>query len=155
MRLYRMNLKLKWNHNRGVVLTSHLLLEFHTDSVGLLEEDGVAPEQIPEWGELVETPLSERPQRQLSLTLRPRHWRGKWVDVRIKCDQTESRLVCVSNVWKWQYHLPLPAPPPPRGTPGTESSLVSEEPPVYSRSPGRKYMIQNSFSRQMFCFCFQ
>lgn len=57
----------------------HLFLQLHTDSIGLFEEDGVAPKQIPERGELVETPLSERPQSQLCLTLRPRHWRATHV----------------------------------------------------------------------------
>lgn len=52
---------------------SNLFLQLHTDSIGLLEEDGVAPEKIPERRELVETPLSERPQSQLGLMLRPRH----------------------------------------------------------------------------------
>lgn len=51
----------------------HLFLELNTDSVSLFKEDGVAPKLIPEGGELVETPLSERPQSQLGLTHCPRH----------------------------------------------------------------------------------
>lgn len=42
--------------------------------------------------------------------------------------------------WTSKHHLLLQAPPPPRATPGSESPLVSEEPPVYSHSPGRKNM---------------
>lgn len=62
-------------HNLTVL--SYLFLQLHTDSISLLEEDGVAPKQVPERGELVETPFSERPQSQLSLPLRPRHWRAQ------------------------------------------------------------------------------
>lgn len=54
-------------------LFKHLFLEFHTDCVGFLQEDGVAPQLIPEGGELVEAPLSERPQGQLGLSYSPRH----------------------------------------------------------------------------------
>lgn len=56
-----------------ILMFSHLLLQLHTDSVSLLEKDGVAPKQIPERRELVETPLSESPQSQLGLSLSPRH----------------------------------------------------------------------------------
>lgn len=55
---------------------THLFLQLHTDSISLFEEDGVAPKLIPERRELVETPLSERPQSQLGLAHRPRHWRA-------------------------------------------------------------------------------
>ncbi len=54
----------------------HLFLQLHADGIGLFEEDGVAPQQIPERRELVETPFSERPHSQLGLTHRPRHWRA-------------------------------------------------------------------------------
>lgn len=56
---------------------SDLLLEFHTDGVGLLQEDGVAPQQVPEGGELVAPPLAEAPHSQLSLPLRPLHWESR------------------------------------------------------------------------------
>lgn len=56
-------------------ITTNLLLQLHTNGIGLFEEDGIAPKQIPEGGELVETPLSESPQRQLRLMFCPRHWR--------------------------------------------------------------------------------
>lgn len=32
----------------GMVRPAHLLLELHADGVGLLEEDGVAPQQVPQ-----------------------------------------------------------------------------------------------------------
>lgn len=54
-------------------LFKHLFLELNTDGVGFLQEDGVAPQLIPEGGELVKAPLSERPQSQLGLTHSPRH----------------------------------------------------------------------------------
>jgi hypothetical protein len=37
-----------------------------------LEKDGVAPEVVPERGELVDAPLVPGPARQLVLTLAPR-----------------------------------------------------------------------------------
>lgn len=55
-------------------MTVYLLLKLHTDGVGFLEEDGVAPQQVPEGGELVETPLTERPGCKLHLTLCPRNY---------------------------------------------------------------------------------
>ena len=54
-------------------MAADLLLELHTDGVGFLEEDGVAPEQVPQGGELIETPLTERPQGQLCLSRGPGH----------------------------------------------------------------------------------
>ena len=50
---------------------AHLLLEFHADGIGLLEEDGIAPQQVPQGRELVPPPLPEGPQRQLTLPLCP------------------------------------------------------------------------------------
>ena len=47
------------------------LLELDRDGVGLLEEDGVAPEVVPERGELVLPPLGEAVRRKLVLALRP------------------------------------------------------------------------------------
>lgn len=49
----------------------YLLFEFHADGVGLLEEDGVPPEQVAERGELVAPPLAEAPHGQFSFPLRP------------------------------------------------------------------------------------
>lgn len=49
----------------------HLLLQLYTDGVGLLEEDGIAPKQVPQRCELVPLPLTEGPQRQLALPLCP------------------------------------------------------------------------------------
>ena len=57
----------------------YLLLELHADCIGLLEEDGVSPEQVAERGELVEAPLPEGPQSELSLARSPRHYKGKTV----------------------------------------------------------------------------
>lgn len=57
--------------NGGMARLAHLLLELHADGVGLLEEDGVAPQQVPQRRELVPLPLPEGPQRQLALPLRP------------------------------------------------------------------------------------
>lgn len=50
---------------------AHLLLELHANGVGFLEEDGVAPQQVPQRRELVPLPLPEGPERQLTLPLRP------------------------------------------------------------------------------------
>lgn len=50
---------------------AHLLLELHADGVGLLEEYGVAPQQVPQRCELVPLPLSEGPQCQLAFPLGP------------------------------------------------------------------------------------
>lgn len=55
----------------GAPAPRHLLLELHTDGVGLLEEDGIAPEQVPQRRELVPLPLAEGPQSQLALALCP------------------------------------------------------------------------------------
>ena len=52
-------------------MAADLFLELHTDGVGFLEEDGVPPEQVPQGGELIETPLTERPQSQLGLSRGP------------------------------------------------------------------------------------
>ena len=57
----------------------YLLLELNADGVGLLEEDGVPPEQVAERGELVEAPLPEGPQSELRLAGGPRHYKGKTV----------------------------------------------------------------------------
>ena len=57
----------------------YLLLELHADGIGLLEEDGVPPEQVTERGELVESPLPEGPQGELCLARGPRHYKGKTV----------------------------------------------------------------------------
>ena len=56
---------------RGMARPAHLLLELHADGVGLLEEDGVAPQQVPQRRELVPLPLPEGPQCQLALPLCP------------------------------------------------------------------------------------
>lgn len=66
-----------------------LLFQLNADSIGFLEEDGVAPKQIPERRELVETPLSESPQSQLGLTHGPRHCRA---DMRIQLDQVKTHV---------------------------------------------------------------
>ena len=50
---------------------AHLFLELHADGVGLLEEDGIAPQQVPQRCELVPLPLPEGPQCQLALSLGP------------------------------------------------------------------------------------
>ena len=47
------------------------LLELDRDGVGLLQEDGVAPEVVAQRGELVLPPLGEAEHRQLVLALRP------------------------------------------------------------------------------------
>lgn len=81
----------------------HLFLEFHTDCVGFLQEDGVAPQLIPEGGELVETPLSKCPQSQFGLSHSPRHWVGRTQEVwghlqRIKQTQDWLRLANMSGL---------------------------------------------------------
>ena len=55
-----------------------LLLELHADGVGLLQEDGVAPQQVPQGGELVRPPLAEAPHGQLHLLRRPLDWGLPW-----------------------------------------------------------------------------
>lgn len=123
---------------------THLFLQLHTDRISLFEEDGVAPKLIPERGELVETPLPERPQSQLGLSHRPRHWRaGQMICEHILAKQKPD----LETVCQCQNHLPLQAPLLPRETPGTESPLVSEELPVYSRSPKRNHPDQNKCVR--------
>lgn len=52
---------------------THLLLQLHADSIGFLEEDGIAPEQVAEGGELVPLPLPKGPEGQLELPLCPLH----------------------------------------------------------------------------------
>lgn len=50
----------------------YLLLQLHTDGVGLLQVHSIAPEQISEGRELVTLPLPEGPLGQLELVLSPR-----------------------------------------------------------------------------------
>lgn len=54
---------------------THLLFQLHADGIGLLEEDGVAPEQVTEGGELVPLPLPEGPEGELEFPLCPLHCR--------------------------------------------------------------------------------
>lgn len=53
-----------WNlhHCNPISEKTCLFLKLHTDSIGFLEEDGVAPELISQWRELIETPFSKCPQ---------------------------------------------------------------------------------------------
>lgn len=51
----------------------HLLLELHTDGVGLLEVHSIAPQLVSQGGELVVAPLPEGPLGQLKLMLGPGH----------------------------------------------------------------------------------
>lgn len=55
-----------------------LLLELDTDGVGLLQEDGITPQQVSQGGELVRPPLAEAPQGQLRLLLGPLDWGSPW-----------------------------------------------------------------------------
>lgn len=66
---YNINLRESLNNSN----MADLLLELHTDGVGLLQEDGVPPQQVPQRRELVTAPLPEAPHSQLSLPLRPLH----------------------------------------------------------------------------------
>lgn len=54
-------------------LGTHLLLQLHTDGIGFLEKDGIAPEQVTEGSELVPFPLPKGPESQLELPLCPLH----------------------------------------------------------------------------------
>ena len=58
---------------RSMVGPAHLFLELHADGVGLLEEDGIAPQQVPQRCELVPLPLPEGPLGQLKFMLCPRN----------------------------------------------------------------------------------
>jgi len=69
--------------SQSEALSTHLLLQLHTNGVGFLEEDGVAPEQVTEGGELVPFPLPKGPEGQLELPLRPLH-----------CGDTEGLSPC-------------------------------------------------------------
>lgn len=53
--------------------STHLLLQLHADGIGFLEEDGIAPEQVTEGGELVPLPLPKGPEGELEFPLCPLH----------------------------------------------------------------------------------
>lgn len=53
----------------------YLFLQLYANGISLLEENGISPEQVSERGELVESPLTESPEGQFSLSLCPRHCR--------------------------------------------------------------------------------
>lgn len=94
---------------------THLLLQLHTDGIGFLEEDGIAPEQVTEGGELVPLPLPKGPEGQLKLPLRPLH-----------CGDTEGQS---PHHWEGAYRH--------RGAQGTHSPLFcrKHQNPVAAHSP--------------------
>lgn len=55
----------------GKIVLKYLFLEFDRDGVGLLQEDGVAPQVVPQRGELVELPLAPCVRCQFKLSFCP------------------------------------------------------------------------------------
>ena len=78
-----------------------LLLELHADGVGLLQEDGVAPQQVPQGGELVRPPLAEAPHGQLHLLRRPLDWGLPWKHQQRGVCSSSTSEVCAPSAGGW------------------------------------------------------
>lgn len=77
---------------------SYLLLELHTNGIGLFQEDGIPPKQVTQRCKLVALPFAEAPHGQFSFSLSPLDCgQVEKVGVDDWSKHTQTHLSCVAG----------------------------------------------------------